>query len=650
MNFMKKVLVYLLIACLMITCIPPMEAAAAESSESAVTAQTEGAEVGEQVEDDGLLMRDPADFGVNPKLRSSVPVDSSSLVHNSRFDDKYAIENGVDISSHNGTVDWKKVKADGYDFAIIRMAYRGYGSSGKLMNDTQGIKNLQNAKTAGLDVGVYIFSQAINKAEAVEEAEMILELIKGYEIDLPVVFDYEYTAKADGGRLWVAKDKDGMTDTQRTNVCLAFCETVEAAGYDAMVYANRDMLENDLYADKIDSKYEIWLAEWTNNAKYQNDYTYWQYTSDGSVNGVPSERVDLNVRYVHAPLYISKTLYTSADLVWTPVEGAEGYIIYRQTDDGEKTEIARVEDPSVTTYKDSSLTMNTVYTYFLSYYVTDENGETIIKDSGYPSQKTVTPLKLQKTTVKASAVDAGTVKVSWSKEANATGYVVQRYNSSKKKYETVKTVNSRNTLSYTNTGRKIGTAYKYRVRAFADLGGARIYGSYSDPVTVKTSSKLKKPVLTAKSYSYTTNKLSWKKIPGATGYKVQRYNSSKKKWETIKTIKSGSTTSCSNTYLNSSTTYKYRIRATATLSGKTVNSYYSETKAAKTKASRTAVVKKGPLNVRKGAGTKYGKLTKVKKGAKLTVTGSTKSWYRIKIKVKGKYRTGYVLKKYVKLK
>ena len=648
MNFMKKVLVYVLIACLVITCIPPMEASAAETSVPA--ADTASVEQTESANDDGLMMRDPADFGVNPKLRSSVPVDSSSLVHNSRFDDKYVIEHGVDISSHNGTVDWKKVKADGYDFAIIRMAYRGYGSAGTLKSDTQGKKNLENARAAGLKVGVYIFSQAINTKEAVEEAEKILGLIKGYDIDLPVVFDYEYTAKDDDGRLWVAKDKNGMTDTQRTNVCLAFCETVEAAGYDAMVYANRDMLENDLYADKIDSKYEIWLAEWTSKATYKNDYTYWQYTNRGSVNGVPSERVDLNVRYVHAPLYISKTAYTSADLVWAPVENAEGYILYRQTADGAAEEIARIEDPAVTTYKDSGLTMNTVYTYSLSYYVTDENGETVISDSGYPVQKTVTPLKLGKVSLAGTAPDAGSVKLTWKKTANATGYQIQRYNSSSKKYETVKTITSGNTVTYTNTGRKIGTSYKYRVRAFADVGGARVYGSYSDVVTIKTSSKLKKPVLTAKASSYTTNKLSWKKIPGATGYKVQRYNTSRKKWETIKTIKSGSTTSYSNTYLNSSTTYKYRVRATATLSGKTVNSAYSDTKASKTKGSRTAVVKNGPLNVRKGAGTKYGKLTKVKKGAKITVTGSTKSWYRIKVKVKGKYKTGYVLKKYVKLK
>jgi hypothetical protein len=162
-----------------------------------------------------------------------------------------------------------------------------------------------------------------------------------------------------------------------------------------------------------------------------------------------------------------------------------------------------------------------------------------------------------------------------------------------------------------------------------------------------TESKLAKPVLTAKGYSFTTNKLSWTEVPGATEYQVYKYNVSKKKWVLLKTVKG---TSLSNTYLNSSTTYKYRVRAIAKNAETTVKSSYSVTQSAKTKVSRTATVKNGPLNVRKGAGTKYGKLTTVKKGAKLTVTGSTQNWYRIKVKVKGKYKTGYVLKKYIRLK
>ncbi len=643
MKKFTKIISYVLVLCLVVTCMPPIKAHAETEKKSITVTETVTAD------DDGLLTRQYSDFaGYNGKART-MAISSDSLKHNERFKYKYDIENGVDISHHNGTVNWSKVKADGYDFAIIRMAYRGYGSSGNIVTDNNAIKNLKNAKSAGLDVGVYFFSQATTVTEAKEEANYILKLIKGYDIDLPVVMDYEYTAKDDNGRLWVAKKK-GMTDRQRTNACLAFCKTVEAAGYDAMVYADKNMLETDLFADDIDAEYDIWLAHWTNETGYANDYTYWQYTSDGSVNGVPSERVDLNVRYVYAPFRIMSYTSSTVTMEWAPFDGAEGYAVYRKAPGGTYEIVAEIDDPAVTSYKDTGLTTNTNYYYYVSYFKTDEYGEKQLYKTEYPSKSVKTSLVLQKLTAKATAVDAGTVKISWNKEPNAAGYTVQRYNSSKKAYETVKTVTSGNTLSYTNTGRKIGTTYKYRVRAYGKYNGVTKYGSYSDPVSVKTSSSLKKPVLTAKPYSYTTNKLSWKKVPGATGYKVQRYNSSTKKWVTVKTINSGSTISYSNTYLNCSTTYKYRVKATATLSGKTVSSYYSDTKAAKTKGSRIGVVKNGPLNIRTGPGTSYKKLTQVKKGKQITVTGSTKSWYEIKIKVNGKYRTGYALKKYVKLK
>ncbi len=658
MKNVKKILIYVLIAMLTVTCIPPMEAAAADAAQEPVAVQSETAD------DDGLILREYEDFAGDFSKKKSIAIDSSHLTHNSKFNN-FVVENGIDISHHNGVVNWNKVKADGVDFAIIRMAYRGYGATGRLKQDDYAISNLKNAKAAGLDVGVYIFSQAIDVDEAVEEADYILKMIKGYNIDLPVVLDYEYTA-GDAGRLQKAKN-NGMTDRERTDVCLAFCKKVEAAGYDAMVYANKTMLKTDLYADEIDADYEIWLAEWSKKASYDNDYTYWQYTSDGSVNGVPSKRVDLNVRYTSAPFRITSSTDTTMTMEWKPIEEAEGYVIFRMhEEDTVYSKVAQIDDPAATTYTDTGLETNTVYSYFVRYYKTDENGKQTVYKSGYPAQKAVTELKLQKPEVKVQPVDAGSVKLSWMKDPNAIGYVIQQFADTKGKYETIANVtydengyvelDSMNadfevledgTVIVTVPGLTAGNRYQYRVRSFTHVDGDKLYSVYSTPATVTMSTKLVKPVLTVKATSYTTNKLSWKKVPGATSYQIQKYNFSKKKWETLKTVTGVSTT---NTYLNCNTTYKYRVRAVAKPVGKNLYSNYSTAVSSKTKGSVIGVVKDGPLNIRKGPGTGYKKLIQVKKGKQLTITGSTAKWYRVKIKVNGVYKVGYASKTYVKLK
>ena len=666
MKIMKKLLIYVLIAMLAVTCIPPVNASAADVSGTPATAAAEQNTSAEEepADDDGLMLREYEDFAGLASKKVTPAVDSSHLTHNSKFGN-FVVENGVDISHHNGIVDWEKVKADNVDFAIIRMAYRGYGSTGKLRPDDNAIENIVNARAAGLQVGVYIFSQAINVEEAEEEADYILKMIKGYNIDLPVVLDYEYTA-GDAGRLQKAKNK-GMTDRERTDVCLAFCKKVEEAGYDAMVYANRTMLKDDLFADEIDAEYEIWLAEWGKKAYYDNDYTYWQYTSDGSVDGVPSQRVDLNVRYTEAPFKITSSTDTTVSMEWRPIDGAEGYVIFRKhEEDTVYSKVATIEDPTATTYTDTGLETNTVYSYFVRYYKTDENGVQTIYKSGFPAQKGLTTLKLQKPDVKVEPVDAGTVTMTWMRDPNAEGYEIQQFSDTKGKYETIATVTYEEDggaaldslvadFEILDDGSLVvivpdltaGNRYQYRTRSFAHMGGAKLYSNYSTPATVNMAAELTKPVLTVKSTNYTTNRLSWKKVPGATSYQVQKYNYSKKKWETLKTVTG---TATNNTYLNSGTTYKYRVRAVAKPIGKNLYSNYSTAVTCKTQASVKGVVTDGPLNIRKGPGTAYKSLTKVKAGRQLTITGSTAKWYRVKIKINGVYKTGYASKTYVKLK
>ena len=287
---------------------------------------------------------------------------SNQITHASKFDG-YVIEKGIDVSRHNETVDWELVKADGIDFAIIRVAYRGYGKTGTLQVDEKGITNIKNAKAAGVPIGVYIYSQAITVEEAVEEAEYLLNTVKGYTFELPIVFDYEYYTN--GGRLFNAN----LSNEERTNICLAFCETIKNAGFEAMVYANKSMLRDDLNVSKIDNQYKIWLAEWGTMASYDGVYSYWQYTDKGSVSGITGD-VDMNFRYYKIALSAEKE--ENGILVsWDKVQSADGYMLYRKTEGTDYQLIHKINGSGTTVYKDTQLEAGENYTYKLSYYKID---------------------------------------------------------------------------------------------------------------------------------------------------------------------------------------------------------------------------------------------------------------------------------------
>lgn len=192
---------------------------------------------------------------------------------------------GIDVSSHQGTIDWAKVAEDGIDFAIIRCGGRYY-QSGTVFEDKQFRANIQGALDAGIQVGIYFFSQATSAQEAREEAQFVLDTIQGYDVTGPVVFDWENIGN-DSART------DGMTSAQVTAAANAFCQTVEQAGYRPMIYFNQYIgyLLYDL--DQV-VQYPFWLAEYNAVPSFYYDFEMWQYTSSGSVSGI-SGKVDRNV-------------------------------------------------------------------------------------------------------------------------------------------------------------------------------------------------------------------------------------------------------------------------------------------------------------------------------------------------------------------
>lgn len=197
-----------------------------------------------------------------------------------------AVSLGIDVSKWNGRIDWQAVKEDGVEFAIIRCGYRG-SKTGYLVEDPYFWENLQGAKKAGLKVGLYFFTQAINVKEAVEEASTVVSLLGEEKIDYPIYIDVE--GAGGNGRA------DGLDPVMRTAICSAFCKTITNAGFSGGVYSSRNWYYHNIHVEELEG-YHIWLAEYRETPLYTGNYEMWQYTSSGSVNGIEG-RVDLNVRY-----------------------------------------------------------------------------------------------------------------------------------------------------------------------------------------------------------------------------------------------------------------------------------------------------------------------------------------------------------------
>ncbi len=192
---------------------------------------------------------------------------------------------GIDISSHQGEIDWQAVAAAGVEFVMLRVGFRGYGT-GSLNLDSRFEENVQGALAAGLQVGVYFFSQAVSVQEAQEEAEFVLSAIDGWDITLPVAFDWEYISD-DEART------DDVSSDELTQFAAAFCAAVEQAGYQAMLYFYVDLGYISYDLTELQD-YGFWLSEYAESPSFYYHFSMWQYSNSGSIDGI-SESVDLNI-------------------------------------------------------------------------------------------------------------------------------------------------------------------------------------------------------------------------------------------------------------------------------------------------------------------------------------------------------------------
>lgn len=193
---------------------------------------------------------------------------------------------GIDVSYHQGQIDWAAVKESGIEFAMIRVGYRGY-DSGTLHADELAVQNLAGAKAAGLKVGAYFFSQAVDVEEAVEEARFAMELLKGWELDLPLAYDWEYVSES---------ARTGNVGPETLMDCIrAFCGEVEREGYESMVYFNQDLFYNKLDHEQLPGD-SLWLAMYSDQMAFPYKVRFWQYSDEGNVPGIEGN-VDLDLYF-----------------------------------------------------------------------------------------------------------------------------------------------------------------------------------------------------------------------------------------------------------------------------------------------------------------------------------------------------------------
>ena len=459
-----------------------------------------------------------------------------TYTHQDRFANM-KIQHGIDVSYYNGNLDWSAIKSAGVDFAILRAAYRGYGDEGTLVKDSKFAEYIRGAQSYGIPVGAYIYSQAITTAEAVQEANYILNIVKNYSLDLPIVFDYEFSPSSKG-RTNLAWAEGELNKTKMTNITLAFCNTIKSAGYDVMVYANKTFLNKNIDHEVIeDAGYEIWLAHYTKSTDYTGDYRIWQYTSTGRIPGIADKVFDCNFMYsgdIASSVKISdipNQVYTGSEVV-----------------------------PSFTvTYGDNILVDG--LDYVATYQNNSSIGTATVNVLGAGTYEGL--LNLTKKfnivpdtvrNVQPSNVKTDGAELSWSAVNGASGYIIQIQKNGK--WTNLGTYPSERASI---KGLMPGSVNNIHIAAYTNVNGINYMGAYSDAVKIETAVGAVNPRVSAYANNFVT--LTWNKQTAANGYEVFKYDASSKKYVLYKNIINPNTNACKVTGLASNKKYNFKVRA-----------------------------------------------------------------------------------------
>lgn len=451
-----------------------------------------------------------------------------TYTHNSKFKNKELVY-GMDVSQHNGKINFKKAKRDGIEFVFIRVGYTGYTKSSFSLNLDKNYKTyIKDATKAGLKVGVYWYSQSTKVSEAKKEAHALLKAIKGYSITMPVVFDYEF-ADTKKGRLDSAK----LSKTNMTANALAFLNTVSNAGYDACIYASENFLVEHLYANQISSNFKVWLANYSSKTNYKGDYEFWQHTAKGRVSGMRGN-VDINFWYKgENSTYLGTQVYTGAPIecgVYAAIDGRE-----------------LVENVDYTLTYSNNINIGTAHITL--------NG--IGEHKGLKQNYTFNIVPDKVKNVAHISSENTSLKLSWNSVSGADAYVI-----------TAESINNIKTFTKTVYGRTEGeidglidgNEYIVTVRALGyDSKGNALSGEPSDYISSKTTgNKVSGVKVSARAEKSIT--LSWYRIADCESYTVYQYDSALKDYKPVGKT-DGNTDSLKISNLKQGVSYKFTVCA-----------------------------------------------------------------------------------------
>ncbi len=433
----------------------------------------------------------------------------------------YKVVHGLDLSYHNGDVDFAKLKKAGVSYVILRVGYRGYGAKGTIGRDKLFDTYYQDARKQGLDIGVYFYSQAISEKEAIAEAEFTLERIKGLPMDMPVYYDYEFAGVSDG-RLDSAWRSGKVNKASMTANTKAFCNTVRNAGYMPGIYASASFFYDNIDHTQLEDDNAIWVAHYTSynsdtkryrSTTYKGDYEMWQYSAKGTVSGTDSEYVDSNFMYKEvmeekmgkSPFSVeavSSKAYTGKAIKPTLKVSIGGEALVAGSD------------------------------YYITYKNNVEIGKasaTVTGINDYEGAKPVTvnfeivPAKVKN--VQTSTHTTDSITFTWDKHEQASKYRVQRLVGTS--YKTLKEVTG---TTYTLTDLQPCEAATVRVAALAVKGSKTYVGKYSTPLEYAAKPAAVTGLTSTKKYTDSI-KLQWTAQEHASYYHLYQFNEQSGKYE-----------------------------------------------------------------------------------------------------------------------
>lgn len=542
-------------------------------------------------------------------LTSESPFTASTYTHADVFQGMN-VYHGIDVSYHNGTIDWDSVAADGVEYAFLRVGYRGYGN-GSLQQDSKFTTYAPAALSAGIPIGAYYFTEATNEQEAIEEAEDCIRIIQENNIDvtLPIALDYEYQYNAAGQ---LASPKAGLSKAEATANCIAFCDTIAAAGYTPIIYANSNDLTKLIDGESLSEKYGIWLANYTTKTKYSGTYQIWQYSSKGSVDGI-SGNTDCNFWYTEDKLNINTNPKNKLAKNVSKATVAE---IPAQTYTG------KALTPALSvTLGSKTLTLNKDYT--AAYKNNTKPGKATVTITGkgsYTGTQTknfkISPAAVTKLSASSTS---SKITLEWNGRAAYTGYQIYRKKTYNGSYTKVKTIKNPDETKWVNKNLSKDREYYYKVRAYAKVGNT----VYNGPFTAISAGAVSgtKAAITKKSRAILKTPSAKAKVRVYAPYNA-----------TIRYL--------GKTVLNNK---KKFYHVSYKKGGKLYEGYLRSIKGLKFKKALTTTAK---VKLRAGAGTHTKALATVSKNQTIVILGKKKkegvTWYKTTYCKGKKAYTGYI--------